>query len=104
MGSSLAAVGSVSESQPRFTSPGGGRSASVIRREPGGGEAESPHPGSSQHARCRPSPSRGGWPSFLIAGRNSYLFLPLLREHLARAAERLDRGRNAGVDRELDEH
>src|SRR6266849_1095371 len=32
------------------------------------------------------------------------LFLPLLREPLARAAERLDRGRNAGVDRELDEH
>ena len=34
---------------------------SVIRREPGGGEAESPHPGSCRiksGGRCRPSPSR----------------------------------------------
>jgi hypothetical protein len=30
---------------------------SVAGREPGGGEPESPHPGSSQRARCRPSPS-----------------------------------------------
>src|SRR5437016_736059 len=38
---------------------GGGR-RSVARREPGGGEAASPHPGNSQNARCRPSPPGEG--------------------------------------------
>jgi glycosyltransferase involved in cell wall biosynthesis len=38
--------------------PGGGRSASVPRREPGGGEAESPHP--ARFARDPPPPGEGG--------------------------------------------
>src|SRR5438105_9537594 len=37
--------------------PGGGRSASVARREPGGGESHSPHP--ARFARDPPPPGEG---------------------------------------------
>src|SRR5262249_47640292 len=50
-----------------------------------------------------PSPLWGRCPEQVASGRPS-LFLPVLGEHLASAAEGDDRRRHAGVDRELNEH
>src|SRR5215468_6777469 len=44
--------------------PGGGRPASVPRREPGGGEADSPHP--ARFARDPPPPGEGGGVALVI--------------------------------------